>query len=97
MGSDKFVVQTDWVDSELKRQTVGLVNLEDFQRIRSTLEEQNRLKKDSGTKEKAVDKSKLKNKKRDQAVLSFGDEEEEDESKILTITKDDEINNGFII
>ncbi|KAH9262153.1 hypothetical protein BASA82_000796, partial [Batrachochytrium salamandrivorans] len=42
VGSDKFVAQNDWVDSELKRQTVGLVRLEDFQRIRSTLEEKKR-------------------------------------------------------
>eukprot|EP00842_Homolaphlyctis_polyrhiza_P001021 jgi/Hompol1/191/HPOL_005254-RA len=27
VGADKFVAQYDWVDSELKRQTVGLVQL----------------------------------------------------------------------
>lgn len=38
IGADKFVGANDWVDNELKRQTVGLVQLEEFQRIREGLD-----------------------------------------------------------
>ncbi|KAK6095835.1 hypothetical protein BDEG_22079 [Batrachochytrium dendrobatidis JEL423] len=86
VGSDKFVAQNDWVDSELKRQTVGLVRLEDFQRIRSNLEEKKRQDDlETSLTGKTLDKSK-KSKKRTttKAVLSFDfDEngEEQDQSE----------------
>ncbi|KAJ3317264.1 hypothetical protein HDU93_004128, partial [Gonapodya sp. JEL0774] len=38
IGSDKFVALSDNAEAELKRQTVGLVHLEDFQRIRLGIE-----------------------------------------------------------
>lgn len=40
IGNDKFVSQNESVENELKRQTVGLVRLEDFQRIRDTIQAQ---------------------------------------------------------
>lgn len=39
MGSDKFVQELETMENNLKRSTVGLVKLEEFQRIRSELEE----------------------------------------------------------
>lgn len=47
-----FVVQEDaWIDDALKKQTVGLVRLEDFQRIKSEIAEK---------KNQAVDTGKVK-------------------------------------
>lgn len=40
IGSDKFVAQNDYVENELKRHTVGLVQLEDFQRIKEQLKDE---------------------------------------------------------
>ncbi len=39
IGADKFVSQQDYVENALKMQTVGLVQLEDFQRIKEQLKE----------------------------------------------------------
>ncbi|KAL2919288.1 hypothetical protein HK105_200931 [Polyrhizophydium stewartii] len=77
VGADKFVAQHDWVDSELKRQTVGLVQLEDFQRIRSTLEEQKRQDDlETARKSKQQDKAKKGKKRKDKSALSFDLDEE---------------------
>ena len=46
IGADKFVAQNDYVENELKRHTVGLVQLDDFLRIKEQL-------KDEKPKEKA--------------------------------------------
>ncbi|KAJ3026206.1 UNVERIFIED_CONTAM: hypothetical protein HDU68_006010 [Siphonaria sp. JEL0065] len=37
IGADKFVAQTDSIQSDLIKHTVGLVKLEDFQKIKETL------------------------------------------------------------
>lgn len=75
IGKDKFVTQELDVESQLKRDTIGLVNLDEFQRIREQLQEQKRrerepVEKQPKAKKRLIDKSKL----------SFGDEEEEDVS-----------------
>ncbi|KAI8924896.1 XAP5, circadian clock regulator-domain-containing protein [Entophlyctis helioformis] len=95
VGADKFVAQNDWVDSELKRQTVGLVKLQDFQRIRSTLEEKQRLEQTDldalaaaspaavaakAKKDKKKATAAANNKRKDKAVLSFDMDPDEDES-----------------
>ena len=38
-GTDRFVGQNDSMEEVLKKSTVGLVRLEDFQRTRAALEE----------------------------------------------------------
>ena len=52
------------MDSELKRQTIGLVQLQDFQRIRSELEDKKRDKSHQLVKEK-------KKKRKEKSTLSF--------------------------
>ncbi|KAH6569902.1 hypothetical protein BASA50_003648 [Batrachochytrium salamandrivorans] len=82
VGSDKFVAQNDWVDSELKRQTVGLVRLEDFQRIRSTLEEKKRQDdQDTSSSKRDVHERGKKTKKRAniKSALSFDFDEAGDD------------------
>ena len=71
IGTDKFVAQADWKDSQLKSQTVGLVKLEDFQRIRNEIEEK-------GEKSQ-VKVEKVKPKKRERIKLSFGEDEEDEQ------------------
>lgn len=46
VGSDKFVSQALDVEAELKRDTVGLVHLDEFQRIRGQLEEEKKRKEE---------------------------------------------------
>ncbi len=41
-GSDRFVGKNDSIEETLKKQTVGLVRLEDFQKRREELEEEKR-------------------------------------------------------
>ena len=44
-----FVVQEDaWIDDALKKQTVGLVRLEDFQRIKSEIAEKKNQSTEAG-------------------------------------------------
>ncbi|KAJ3092014.1 hypothetical protein HK102_011641 [Quaeritorhiza haematococci] len=78
IGSDKFISQNDFTESELKRQTIGLVQLEDFQRIRETLELEDRKRLEGD--ELAKLKKKKRKKTTDRAKLSFDDvfEEQED-------------------
>ncbi|KAI8920337.1 hypothetical protein PhCBS80983_g01528 [Powellomyces hirtus] len=68
IGADKFVAQNDWVDNELKRQTVGLVQLEDFQRIRESLDKKRQ--EDLEREQAALLKQKRK-KKKEKVKLSF--------------------------
>ncbi|KAJ3024118.1 hypothetical protein HKX48_006474 [Thoreauomyces humboldtii] len=68
IGADKFIAQNDWVDNELKRQTVGLVQLEDFQRIRESLDKQRQ--EDLERERLALLKQKRK-KKKEKVKLSF--------------------------
>ncbi|KAI8823605.1 XAP5, circadian clock regulator-domain-containing protein [Fimicolochytrium jonesii] len=75
IGADKFVAQNDWVDNELKRQTVGLVQLEDFQRIRESLDKQRR--EEVERERDAALKNKRK-KKKEKVKLSFDLDGEEE-------------------
>jgi protein FAM50 len=74
IGSDKFVSQILDVEAELKRDTVGLVQLDEFQRIRDSLIEKKRKEQDS-REDKKKRKKKVENIK---SKLSFGDEDEEE-------------------
>ncbi|KAI9089599.1 XAP5, circadian clock regulator-domain-containing protein [Phlyctochytrium arcticum] len=79
IGADKFVAQNDWVDNELKRQTIGLVQLEDFQRIRESLDQKRR---EEIEKERAAILKQKRKKKKEKVKLSFDvDDEEEEEQK----------------
>ncbi|KAF9976602.1 hypothetical protein BGZ73_008205 [Actinomortierella ambigua] len=75
---DKFVSQHDNVEEALKKQTVGLVHLKDFQNIRQELEEQ---KKREAAKTSALvqDKKVKKKAKKKVSKLSFADDDEEEE------------------
>ncbi|KAJ3175427.1 hypothetical protein HDU87_006247 [Geranomyces variabilis] len=80
IGADKFVAQNDWVDNELKRQTVGLVQLEDFQRIRESLDKKRQ--EEMEREQVALLKSKRK-KKKDRVTLSFDLDGEDDADQDL--------------
>ncbi|KAJ3158304.1 hypothetical protein HDU86_003013 [Geranomyces michiganensis] len=87
IGADKFVAQNDWVDNELKRQTVGLVQLEDFQRIRESLDKKRQ--EEVEREQAALLKSKRK-KKKERITLSFdvdGDGEADPDLEVLKPTK----------
>ncbi|KAI8586654.1 XAP5, circadian clock regulator-domain-containing protein [Geranomyces variabilis] len=80
LGADKFVAQNDWVDNELKRQTVGLVQLEDFQRIRESLDKKRQ--EEMEREQAALLKSKRK-KKKERVTLSFDLDGEDDAEQDL--------------
>ena len=93
IGADKFVSQEDATQSELIKHTIGLVKLEDFQRIRDTLakRQQEDLEKEI---EERKNKKSLKKRKKDltkKNKLSFELEEEEKEE-----TADDDIQTHII-
>ncbi|TPX63059.1 hypothetical protein SpCBS45565_g06909 [Spizellomyces sp. 'palustris'] len=104
IGADKFVAQNDWVDSELKRQTIGLVQLEDFQRIRESLDQKRR--EDIEKEQAALLKQKRK-KKKEKIKLSFDldgedgedeetNNEETDEKPKKKIKKDPAVDTSFL-
>jgi hypothetical protein len=83
LAIDKFAPQTTdtVVESELKRQTIGLVKLEDFQRIRDLLNEEAEKKKEVERERKEVEsrereKKRGERKRKQKVKLSFDDEEE---------------------
>ncbi|KAJ3209407.1 hypothetical protein HK099_008516, partial [Clydaea vesicula] len=67
IGKEKFVAQSDFLESELKTKTYGLVALRDFQRIKDEV-----LKNES---KKGVDKKRKKLKEK--VKISFDNEDEE--------------------
>ncbi|KAI8995118.1 XAP5, circadian clock regulator-domain-containing protein [Gaertneriomyces semiglobifer] len=75
IGADKFVAQNDWVDNELKRQTIGLVKLEEFQRIKESLDQK---RQEELEKDKAVKAELRKKKRKEKPKLSFDLDGEED-------------------
>ncbi|KAJ3206215.1 hypothetical protein HDU83_007048 [Entophlyctis luteolus] len=78
IGSDKFVSQVDSAQSDLIKHTVGLVKLEDFQKIKASLNQKRQEEIERGlaaSKSKPVAKKKDKTEK---AKLSFGDIDEVD-------------------
>ncbi|KAI0030374.1 XAP5-domain-containing protein [Vararia minispora EC-137] len=75
----RFVGQHDSVEDTLKRQTVGLVHLEDFQQRRKELEEA-RAREAARTGELKEEQKKIKKRKKEQkAKLSFAMDDEEDQ------------------
>lgn len=79
IGNDRFMTQNDNVETALKAATVGLVRLEDFQRIKSGLEEKAARERELGSEGgKKVDTKKRKEREKGKVKLSFGDEEEEE-------------------
>ncbi|KAG8897535.1 hypothetical protein FRB99_008107, partial [Tulasnella sp. 403] len=77
-GANRFVGQNDSMEETLKKSTVGLVRLEDFQRTRAALEEA-KAREAAQTDELKEEKVKKKKRKAAKATLSFAmDEEGED-------------------
>jgi protein FAM50 len=70
--SERFVPQQLDIEAELKRDTVGLVKLDEFQRIRESIE-QRQVKDEGAEKRKAAKKTKI-----DRVKLSFDDDDGED-------------------
>ncbi|KAL7747027.1 hypothetical protein RI367_007640 [Sorochytrium milnesiophthora] len=82
VSSDKFVAQFDSVEDELKRGTIGLVNLEDFRQLRAQLEKKREQEAEPAGGTAQDKKKKRKTAKRaDLHKLSFGDPEEEEEEQ----------------
>ncbi|RUS17432.1 XAP5, circadian clock regulator-domain-containing protein [Endogone sp. FLAS-F59071] len=88
VGSDKFVSHTGDIDSQLMQSTIGLVELQDFRKIRDELEEQKRREaaKTSSLGEEKVKKKKKKDKTK--IKLSFAGDDEEEETKETKETKE---------
>ncbi|KAJ3026757.1 hypothetical protein HDV00_011638 [Rhizophlyctis rosea] len=104
IGADKFVTQNDWVDQELKRQTIGLVQLEDFQRIRESLDKK---RLEDLEREGALQGKAKRKKTKEKVKLSFdmGDDEAEDAAEGLEsidvqpkkkIKKDPSVDTSFL-
>ncbi|RGB36011.1 XAP5, circadian clock regulator-domain-containing protein [Rhizophagus diaphanus] len=78
--NSKFVTQYEDVEDSLKKETIGLVKLEDFQKIRKEIQVQKE-REAARTAELKYDKFKKKRKKTEKVKLSFdvedGDEEQE--------------------
>ncbi|RIA84216.1 FAM50A protein [Glomus cerebriforme] len=78
--NSKFVTQYEDVEDSLKKETIGLVKLEDFQKIRQEIQVQKE-REAARTAELKYDKFKKKRKKTEKVKLSFdledGDEEQE--------------------
>ncbi|KAJ1965314.1 hypothetical protein IWQ62_002695 [Dispira parvispora] len=77
IGSGKFVTQSVNVETKLKTSTVGLVQLEDFQRIRGELEER---KARAAAKTLPAEKERLRKKRKTKTIgkLSFQMDDAED-------------------
>ncbi|KAJ3296902.1 hypothetical protein HK104_001053 [Borealophlyctis nickersoniae] len=86
IGADKFVAQNDWVDTELKRQTIGLVQLEDFTRIRESLDKKRQ--EDLAREAAALQKKEKRKKKKEKVTLSFdmdGEGEDAEDAESLEL------------
>ncbi|RKP23200.1 XAP5, circadian clock regulator-domain-containing protein, partial [Syncephalis pseudoplumigaleata] len=79
IGKEKFVVQDGNLEASLKESTVGLVQLEEFQRIRAQLQEEKE-RQAAQTNELQVEKKKKKKKKRDKVMVSFDMDDDNDET-----------------
>ncbi|KAJ9476836.1 hypothetical protein PHBOTO_000500 [Pseudozyma hubeiensis] len=79
-GSDRFIGKNDSMEDALKKSTIGLVHLEDFQKLRSELEEEKRREAARTNEIKADEKAAKKNKKakKERAKLSFAYDDEEE-------------------
>ncbi|CDU23952.1 related to xap-5 protein [Sporisorium scitamineum] len=91
-GSDRFVGKNDSMEDALKKSTVGLVHLEDFQKLRSELEEEKRREAAHTNELKFDEKVAKKNKKvkKERAKLSFAfEDEEQDDAAGPSIPKAD--------
>ncbi|KAI8811434.1 XAP5, circadian clock regulator-domain-containing protein [Cladochytrium replicatum] len=73
IGSEKFVAQNDVGENELKKHTVGLVRLEDFERIKDALE--NKRKEEMDREAAKLHPKKKKKTNNAKAKLSFEDED----------------------
>ncbi|PWN51587.1 XAP5-domain-containing protein [Violaceomyces palustris] len=80
-GNDRFVGKNDSIEETLKKQTVGLVRLEDFQRKREQLVEEKRREAAMTNELKSDDRVKKKKKKEAKAKLSFALDDELEEAE----------------
>jgi len=82
-SADRFVKVTEGMEERLKKSTVGLVNAEDFKRLREELEEENRRKAAQTDDIQVDDKKRKKKEKKKIKTLSFADDEEEDNAPVV--------------
>ncbi|CAG8534865.1 25110_t:CDS:10 [Cetraspora pellucida] len=88
--NSKFVTQYDDVEDSLKKETIGLVKLEDFQKIRKELQVQKE-REAARTAELKDDKIKKKRKKKEEKVkLSFNLEDSDHEDDDNAIKSEEE-------
>ncbi|PWZ02681.1 XAP5-domain-containing protein [Testicularia cyperi] len=78
-GSDRFVGKNDSMEDALKKSTIGLVHLEEFQKLRSELEEEKRREAARTNELKVEERAAKKNKKAksERAKLSFAMDDED--------------------
>ncbi|KAJ3075403.1 hypothetical protein HDU98_008232 [Podochytrium sp. JEL0797] len=101
IGKDKFVTQTDSVQSELIKHTVGLVKLEDFQKIKESLHKKRQEEIERGLSATASTSTKKRKDKTNKAKLSFsfddGDEAEDAPvEKKIKATKNPSVDTSFL-
>ncbi|KAJ1987920.1 hypothetical protein H4R33_002648 [Dimargaris cristalligena] len=89
MGTDRFVSHQASVETQLKQSTVGLVKLEDFQRIRGELEEEKA--RIAAQTQKAGNGKPKKKKQKEKKLLSFDfddpDENDDNDDERPKLTK----------
>lgn len=78
-SADRFVKVTESMEEKLKKSTVGLVNAEDFKKVREELEEENRRRAAKTNELEKEEKKRKKKKDKKSKMLSFADEDEEEE------------------
>ncbi|KAJ3323755.1 hypothetical protein HDU76_013568 [Blyttiomyces sp. JEL0837] len=99
IGSDKFETQMDAAHSELIKHTVGLVRLEDFQKIKANLDK----KRQEEIEQKSTKTVKKRKENKDKKKLSFdmedeenGEEEEVVVTKKIKVTKNPNVDTSFL-
>lgn len=95
-SSDRFVKVTEGMEEKLKKSTVGLVNAEDFKRLKEELLEENRRKAAKTNDLEREEKKRKKRKDKKIKTLSFAEVEDDAEELQETDDMDNEGENGFI-
>ncbi|RKP06169.1 FAM50A protein [Thamnocephalis sphaerospora] len=75
IGKDRFIVEDNSIEHSLKASTVGLMQLEDFQRVREQLQQEK--EREAARTNELKDEKKKRKKKREKMVVSFDMDDED--------------------
>ncbi|KAI9503687.1 XAP5, circadian clock regulator-domain-containing protein [Coemansia spiralis] len=98
-GSQRFVSKEESVENKLKMSTIGLVKLEEFQRIKGELEEE-RLREAAKTlvRKRSDERKKAKSMRKQKGALSFdnGDDDSDDAMATKKTRKNPNVDTSFL-